>query len=102
MVFKANKEVELIHGRLKLKSVKGKQKVMYELNQSVTPNRIKLIIYQYNTISTKPKTLELIYKILAPDTILIAIAGEKGEYPESFEAVSPKDKTILVKQPTLQ
>ena len=96
--FKTNHEVVLIHGQLKLKSTKGKRKVMYELDQSVSPNRIKLIIHQYNSLSTKPKTLGMIYKVLAPDTILIAIGNIAEEYPKSFEKVSPKDKTILVKQ----
>jgi len=100
--FKTNQEVELIHGQVKLKSAKGKRKVVYELDQSVSPNRIKLIIYQYNNLTTKPKTLGMIYKILAPDTILIAIGNSAVEYPESFEKVSPKDKTILVKQAIAQ
>ena len=72
---------------------------MYELNQSVLPHRIKLVIYQYYAQKAEPRILGMIYKILASDTILIAIGNEIEEYPESFEQVAQKDKTILIKQP---
>jgi len=101
LIFKANQEVELLHERFQLKSIKGKQKVTYTLDQSVTPNRILLTLNEYHTTNMKTKTLGLIYRILSPDTILIAIAEKSGKFPESFDTVDSKDKTVLVKQPVV-